>query len=476
MQRNHALDSLRGIAITGMILSGSVAFNNTLPGWMFHAQVGPPDYHFHPDVPGITWVDLVFPFFLFAMGVAIPLSLHKKIAAQKWTVTAGQIITRGLLLAFFAIYLQHMKAGLMKQSPGAMEYIKSLLAFASMFLIYGIFPKKWSAALQWMLKIFGWAIAAILSLTTTWYKTITNTTTGQKEIIESGFDPGRSDIIILVLANMAVAAALIWWATRHNWWYRLAIIPFILAIFLAKDVEGSINHWIMNFTPVKWLYQFNFHKYLCIVLPGTFAGDLLLRQQAETRLPQPATAKSDWAMAILFFTIPVNLYCLFTRQLELNLLLNLGLLAAGYYLLRMTMPGNHLCRQLFKMGAYCLLLGLLLEAFQGGIKKDSATFSYFFVTTGLASLLLLCLLYWHQHYYSARALCYPFTASGQNPMIAYVAGALLITPLLKLTGSSTWLDALHHNAFESLLKGLLFTGLVLGVAALCTRLRIRWRS
>lgn len=29
---------------------------------MSHAQTPPPDHIFNPEIPGITWVDLVFPF------------------------------------------------------------------------------------------------------------------------------------------------------------------------------------------------------------------------------------------------------------------------------------------------------------------------------------------------------------------------------------------------------------------------------
>jgi predicted acyltransferase len=476
MQRNTALDTLRGLAVAGMILSGAIAYNGLLPGWMYHAQVGPPNFKFTPDVPGISWVDLVFPFFLFAMGVAIPLSLHKKVVTQKWPLTGWQIISRGLLLAFFAIYLQHMKAGLMNEHPGAPEYIKSLIAFASMFLIFGIFPKKWSVNNKYGLRITGFGIAAVLLFTTTWFKKETDAVTGLVTIKQMAFDPGRSDIIILVLANVAVAGALIWWATRSNWWHRLALIPFILAVFLAKEVDGSINHWIMNFTPVKWLYQFNFHKYLCIVLPGTLAGDLLLQYNKQRPLPAAPSAQSDWAAAILFFTIPVNLYGLYTRQLPFNLFATLGLLLAGYVLLKKSIPRNTQFNKLFKTGAYCLLLGLFLEAFQGGIKKDSATFSYFFTTTGLAFLLLLSLTYWQQYYLSARRLCSPFTVTGQNPMIAYVAGSLFLIPLLKLTGLHSLLDNLKHTSFESLLRGLVFTALVIAVAAAATRLRLRWKT
>ncbi|HEX4875511.1 MAG TPA: DUF5009 domain-containing protein, partial [Chitinophagaceae bacterium] len=64
--RNESLDALRGFAILTMILSGAIAYGNVLPAWMFHAQVPPPAHKFDPSIPGITWVDLVFPFFLFS--------------------------------------------------------------------------------------------------------------------------------------------------------------------------------------------------------------------------------------------------------------------------------------------------------------------------------------------------------------------------------------------------------------------------
>ena len=78
-QRNQSLDALRGFAILTMIVSGSIAYGDVLPAWMFHAQVPPPLHKFDPSIFGITWVDLVFPFFLFSMGAAIPLSLRKYI-------------------------------------------------------------------------------------------------------------------------------------------------------------------------------------------------------------------------------------------------------------------------------------------------------------------------------------------------------------------------------------------------------------
>ena len=66
--RAYAVDILRGLAIVGMVLSGYIAWNPDLPAWLFHAQLPPPSFVFDASVAGITWVDLVFPFFLFFDG------------------------------------------------------------------------------------------------------------------------------------------------------------------------------------------------------------------------------------------------------------------------------------------------------------------------------------------------------------------------------------------------------------------------
>ena len=101
--RAYAIDLLRGLAIVGMVLSGNFGWNPALPAWLFHAQVPPPDFTFDPSLPGITWVDLVFPFFLFSMGAAFPFSLGRKLdRGVRPAAIVGGILRRGVLLAFFA--------------------------------------------------------------------------------------------------------------------------------------------------------------------------------------------------------------------------------------------------------------------------------------------------------------------------------------------------------------------------------------
>ena len=103
--RAHSLDALRGYAIMTMILSATEAFK-VLPRWMYHAQVPPPDHVFNWTIYGITWVDLIFPFFLFSMGAAFPLSLGRQYAkGVSKAKLCYKSILRWLKLCFYAIYI-----------------------------------------------------------------------------------------------------------------------------------------------------------------------------------------------------------------------------------------------------------------------------------------------------------------------------------------------------------------------------------
>src|SRR5580698_1707486 len=109
--RLYALDALRGLAMLAMLLSGQLPFGaNDLPSWMYHAQEPPPAHEWIGTLPGITWVDLVFPFFLFSMGAAFPLALSKRMEnnAPPWKLS-WFILERGFLLGFFALFVMAIR-------------------------------------------------------------------------------------------------------------------------------------------------------------------------------------------------------------------------------------------------------------------------------------------------------------------------------------------------------------------------------
>jgi predicted acyltransferase len=455
-ERFEALDALRGVSILLMVLSSSIAFGGILPAWMYHAQEPPPTHIFNPDLPGISWVDLVFPFFLFSMGMAIPLSLHKRIEQKGNFQTVISILQRFIFLAFFAIFTNYARAWVMQKEPQKIEHFISIGCFVILFLIYNNWEKFFSKTIARILKYSGIFLGIAFLMFYPFY---------------NGFHPDNSDIIILLLANMALFGGLIWMFTRKNFLLRIGVLPFIVAVFFAADVNGSWNHILYYATPAEWLYKFYFLKYLFIIIPGTLAGDWLLNKE---QINLSHTRKSNGIALISFITIVLNVWMLFSRHLVINLFLTILLSVLLLYLIQKNSI-NIFLKKIIQSGIYLLLLGLFFEAWQGGIKKDFSTYSYYFVTTGLAFLFLSCLLIIEKNKIFKSSVRY-FSAIGKNPMIAYTAGNLFLIPFLKLTGLYTLLDGLHHNAFQGFLRGVIFTGIVSLITIFFTNKKVFWKT
>jgi predicted acyltransferase len=461
--RNESLDALRGFAILTMILSGSIAYGDVLPAWMFHAQVPPPAHKFDSAIPGITWVDLVFPFFLFSMGAAIPLSLKKYIEEKKsFLFVFGIAGKRFLLLAFFALFSQHMKAWVMHDPPSTRDHLYSLLGFALLFFQFYEYKKEKLKKVFQIIKLVSFIVAIALL----WKLSFWN---------GKGFDFYKSDIIIMVLANMAFFGTLIYYFTAHKPLLRIGLLPFILAIFLAS--KEPANGWakeIFNFNHIgdfrfDWLYKFYFLKYLFIIIPGTLAGEWMMKESQHEKV------KSENVLALLsLFLVCLNLYGLFTRILLFNFIATLILCGAAYYYVKDVAKEN-LFRRLVMAGSYLLLLGLFFEAYEGGIKKDSSTYSYYFVCSGLAffSLIIFSVLAKHK---MLSSITNYLSLNGKNPMVAYVAGNLILLPLLSLTSTKQLWDQMNQNAFMGLLKGILFTGVVSLITILFVKRKWFWKT
>ncbi|MBC7919387.1 MAG: DUF5009 domain-containing protein [Rhodoferax sp.] len=434
LSRDNALDALRGLAILGMVLSGSLAFGDVLAGWMFHAQVPPPLHKFVPTRAGITWVDLVFPFFLFAMGAAIPLSMR---AVAHTGSALWHAVRRFAWLLFFALFTHHMKAAVLGD-PGSP--VTNLLSLAGFGLLCVVLLRS----SPWWLKGTGLIACAFLLWTLPFHDA-------------SGFSWTRSDIILVVLANMALVGGMVWWFTRRDPLLRMALLPLLAAILLSGKVGDSWNHALLNTTPAPWAYQFYYLKYLFIVLPGTVAGEWLRDARKVPAVGSAAaTATAGSAAFWAAMLIVVNVALLYSRELRINLALTLAMVLLLWVSVR---NASALDRRFAKAGIFALLLGLALEALEGGIRKDSSTFSYYGVTTGLAFLSLLVLRYLGAHRLCARAIEF-LAYQGRNPLLAYVAGGLLVMPLMRLTELYPLWAGLDWHWTVGTLKGLLFTALV----------------
>ncbi|MCP2732155.1 DUF5009 domain-containing protein [Limnofasciculus baicalensis] len=466
-KRADALDALRGFAVLTMVLSGTIAYK-ILPPWMYHGQEPPPTHAFNPDLAGFTWVDWVFPLFLFSMGAAIPLALSRKIA-QGWDERKIilSIITRGFFLGSFAIILQHLRPFQLNSNPTPQTWWTAFAGFFIIFCMYVRLPKSWFPWLQKSLTLVAWSLCIVIIANWQYPK-------------GTGFDLNRSDIILIVLTNIAVFGSIIWLFTRSQLWLRLGFLGLLLAMRLSSTDDGLIK-LIWNQSPVPWIFQFDYLKYLFIAIPGTIIGDLICSwlESPDRKDETDFNWKQQqfYLMILLSFTmILILLIGLQGRWVWQTTLLTGGIGLSGLMLCKNPTTGTELLlSQLYKWGFFWLFLGLLFEPYQGGIKKDSATYSYFFVTTGMAILLLIAFAIIID-VFKKRGWMALLIDNGMNPLIGYMGFANLIWPILGLNDWEKPIIDITSTPVTGFLRGVFYTLIVASIASLLTRLKLFLRT
>lgn len=492
--RALALDALRGLAILMMCLSGRVPFgSNTLPSWMYHAQAPPPTNAHNSAIAGYTWVDLVFPLFLFSMGVAFPFAQMGRIqrGVPRWRIVLGAL-WRALLLAAFAIYFNHIvpysiDAGATARAfmsflgvelapaytPGAsLVWIIGLIGFLVLIPVYTRFPKDWRPSTVWALRAAG-ILAAVLFLYVVRFPN------------QARFSLYRSNIILIVLANMAFFGTTVWLLTRNAPLLRLGFLALFYPIFEAAKISGSeLNALIWDPIPkLDWLYSGNYLKYLFVVVPGTLVGDELMRWMKSPPEERTGGRWTTGALAMLSAVLLALVVFVHTalqaRWLFAGTFIPCAVWAGLLYLT--ASAGNateRFLQYLVRWGGFWLVAGLFFEPVSGGIKKDPSNMSYYLVSVGLSSFLLVCLTIWIDLF--QRRFWFGFLIdNGQNPMLAYVGINNLMEPVLALP--FIWLSIpvgsfADQSPWHALVWALFKTGVLAGLVSLFTRWKIIWRT
>ena len=461
-QRALGLDALRGLLLLAMTFAMTVPFG-AFPLWMYHMQNPPPTGAF-VAIPGLGWRELLFPGFLFTMSAAIPITNSLRLA--KGMPYPGVVITalkRFGLLMIFAWIIGHVNPYWTE------DYTKrgNLMAIAGFLLCWPIFTRKlesWNEKTYRAVRTAGWlAVAALLFAGPLLYG--------------SHFSLERRDGIIAALAFCSLAATCIWLGSRTRPGIRLGIIAAIAAAKLGATHEGWVQD-LWGATPAAWLYQSWYLELMIIVLGGTLAGDLLLQWM---RPRPPSDRSTEWpayrlvAIAALCtaFT-PVLLVGLFNRNVSTTAALVIILAAAGAFLfLKPVAQRDRTLARLYGWAAFWLVLGMLLEPFEGGIKKVPQTLSYLSISTGWSISLLIIALITTDVLRKPARVAGPLVEVGQNPLMAYIVFMLFLNHIAYAIGiggigTDVW--------WQATIRGLIFTVAAAAVVIVATRNRLFWRA
>jgi hypothetical protein len=248
-----------------------------------------------------------------------------------------------------------------------------------------------------------------------------------KMVFWGGLDIKNNDSILRVLANVYFVGALLWYASKENELLRAGFILMVLAAYLGDMDSG----YMQNF----WRWQDPWHlvspyllKYLIIFLLGTLAGDWLLKKEI---LVEKISFQWDYFILSIALTLSV-LVGLFNRSLELTLLSCLLAVSFFYYRQKWKKKGSTDKNKIFYAGIFILFCGLFMEPFQGGVKKDPSTLSYFFISSGIAFIWVHAFMKMERSKLSF--FLYPIQSIGKNALMAYFMAGFLLMPLFNISG------------------------------------------
>jgi len=167
---------------------------------------------------------------------------------------------------------------------------------------------------------------------------------------------------------------------------------------------------------------------------------------------------------------------LFERWVTETVILSVVMIGVGYVLFRNPVnETGRVLQQLFYIGSFCILLGLAFEPYEGGIRKDHATVSYYFINCGLATYLLIAFTIIIDIFKTQKVLNL-LVYAGQNPMMAYVALSNLIVPVFIITGVDSVFRSITQTPWLGAMRAGIYVLLLAYVVGWFARRKVFWRA
>lgn len=122
-----AIDAFRGITILVMIFVNTLAGVRGMPAWMAHAAA---------DADAMTFPDVVFPAFLFIVGMAIPFAMARRDSAlRRW----GHVLARAAGLLVLGVFMVNAEDGYNEAAMGMSIHLWSLLFYGCAILVWAVY-------------------------------------------------------------------------------------------------------------------------------------------------------------------------------------------------------------------------------------------------------------------------------------------------------------------------------------------------
>ncbi len=152
VQRITAIDLLRALTMVLMIFVNDLWSLKNIPAWLEHVA---------PGVDGMGLADVVFPAFLFIVGLSLPYAIdnrRKKGDGEGWLVL--HVVTRTIALLVMGVFLVNGET-IHAAATGLPKYAWYPLSCLSFILIWNVYPKTAAKA-----RVYGARALGVITLIT----------------------------------------------------------------------------------------------------------------------------------------------------------------------------------------------------------------------------------------------------------------------------------------------------------------------
>ncbi len=268
--RVASIDIFRGLTILVMIFVNDLAGVKDLPWWT---------YHLPGNVNGMTYVDMVFPFFLFIVGISFPLAVRHRLS--KKPSVAGlwvHIIARSFALVVLGIALANgEKVDALR--TGVNGNIWLLLTLVGAILFWNVYPRSDKHR-----RLFNGMKAGGLVLMIAMFAIFRRTgTDGHAAWLDFSYWE-----ILGLIGWTYLAVSILYIPTRRWRWAPLAWLVCLVALNAA-----SLAHWIAFSAKLPYyLWPWNTGCFCLLTMAGIVTSTIFL----SDTLAATARQKALWAI------------------------------------------------------------------------------------------------------------------------------------------------------------------------------------
>lgn len=392
--RIFSIDVFRGLTMILMIFVNDLSSVRGLPRWNYHA---------HANEDFMTYVDMVFPAFLFILGMALPLAIERRLKKDPSIARlSGYIVLRTVALLVLGLILANGGSGDPALMHGLNPNLLTLIALFGAVLFWAVYPRdSRNALLHRAMRFSGLALIVLMAII---FRRTTRS--GQVAWIEWAYPE-----ILGLIGFTYLCSSFLYLLTRRIAWAPLGWFLFWLTFCAASCAKlmAFPDHLSM------WAFPFSNGAMVAISMAGVFTSSLFFGA-LRSKL---ASVRHVLIAAVTFGIVS---------------------LVAGYAL-----------RPL-------------------GISKIRATPTWCLWSIG-ASVLVFTFLYWLcdlRHHTRWAAFTRP---AGFNTLLTYLVPDTVYF-LLYLIGSN-WLAQRFNFGVPGVLRAIVFTALMMCIAGLLTRARVR---